>query len=547
MCNEATPADALPQNDELASVHIKISVPAVDRPAHRTVDREEWVPDGTPAQDCHQAKKSSLLYYAEHVGRAALLAAAIGVGAAIAGTAGTASAAPAKADTTLSAPSTATAPGGRSAADKTADSHTRTAAGPSNSERKNRSEKTENERHSRRENSKSRRNSRLDADTAAPDATPNAAPTNPAAVAPSETTDSAPARDHTGETAVAPLAVPANPATAASPAVQSTQATTLWSVLGWARHIKTVSATTTPAPAAGGTAAASGGTATVVSSGAATVVAKPAQIKLPASATVFTLRGRGFGALTPDRMPVEYGGIFSQAPYTMQALKYDTWGLGAFDKGVQMLDKALMSTSGNIIVMTHSEGSEIASRWIRLYADDPVRAAMAGRITFLLSGNPVRSGTGYLIDRFEGDGSVGVATPTDSPWAIIDVARRWDGWADWPADPTNRWAAAEAKAGKSASHMWYNKVDLYSSQNTVWRQGNTTFVLTHEDDLEILKRYRDAPADFVSAVRAEVEAGYNRPSADIPVPVQQIQSAQWRATFARLVAKYGDPAGILAR
>ena len=517
MCNEATPADALPQNDELESVHTKLSVPAADRPAHSAVEREEWVPDVTPARHSHLAKKSSLIYYAEHVGRAAVLAAALGVGAAIAGAAGTASAAPAKADTTVSAPSTATAPGGRSAADKTAVGHSRTAAGPSTSERTNRSEKIQNKRSSRLANSRSQRNSRLDANTTAPDVTPNAAPTDPATVAPGKTAVSGSARPHT-----APLASVGVATTAALAAPKNSTV-----------------------PIAGGTAAATGGTAAVVSTSAATVVAKPAQINLPASATVFTLRGRGFGAFTPDRMPVEYGGIFSQAPYTMQALKYGQWGLGAFAKGVQILDDALMSTSGSIIVMAHSEGSEIASRWIREYADDPVRAAMAGRVTFLLSGNPVRSGSGYLVGGFEGDGQIGVATPTNSPWAIVDVARRWDGWADWPADPTDRWAVAEAKAGKNTSHLWYSKVDLYSSQNTVWRQGNTTFVLTHEDELQILKKYRDAPADFVSAVRAEVEAGYNRPSADIPVPVQQIQSAQWRATFARLVAKYGDPAGIL--
>jgi hypothetical protein len=243
-------------------------------------------------------------------------------------------------------------------------------------------------------------------------------------------------------------------------------------------------------------------------------------------------------------MPKEYGGIFSQAPYTLQAVKYGQWGLSAFANGVQKLDDALMSSSGDVIVMAHSEGAEIATRWIRMYADDPTRAAMADRITFLLSGNPVRSGSGYLVGRFEGDGAIGVATPTDSPWAIVDVARRWDGWADWPTDSTNRWAIAEAIAGKTTSHMWYSKVDLYSPQNTVWQQGNTTFVLTQEPDLQILKKFRGAPADFVDAVRAEIEAGYNRPSADHPVPVVQIQDPKWRATFARLVAKYKDPAGM---
>ncbi len=220
---------------------------------------------------------------------------------------------------------------------------------------------------------------------------------------------------------------------------------------------------------------------------------------------------------------MSFGGIFNKAPYSMQSLAYEQWGLDAIKDGVQILDDALMSTSGNIIVMVHSEGSEVASRWIRQYADDPVRVAMADRVTFLLSGNPLRSGTGYAIGRMECDGVIGQATPTDSPSAIVDVARRWDGWADAPANSTNLWASAEAKAGMTTSHMLYSQVNLYSSQNTVWQEGNTTFVLTHEDKLQILKKYRKAPADFVNAVRAKVEAGYNRtsadgPSADIPAP-----------------------------
>ncbi len=37
------------------------------------------------------------------------------------------------------------------------------------------------------------------------------------------------------------------------------------------------------------------------------------------------------------------------------------------------------------------------------------------------------------------------------------------------------------------SHSLYSQVNLYDSQNTVWQEGNTTFVLTHESKLQILK------------------------------------------------------------
>jgi len=313
----------------------------------------------------------------------------------------------------------------------------------------------------------------------------------------------------------------------------------LWKIFPWARNTQTPSATTTPAHVADASRTAAVASSTAVS----TVVPISVGIKLPASATVFTLRGRGFGAATPDRMHLSFGGIFNQGPYSMTSLPYEQWGISAITDAVKILDAAVMSTSGNIIVLAHSEGAEVASRWIRQYANDPVRSAMAGRISFVLSGNPLRSGAGYVIGRRECDGVIGVGTPTDSPWAIIDVARRWDGWADAPADSTNLWAAAEAKAGMTGSHMWYSKVNLFDSKNTVWQEGNTTFVLTYESQLQILKKYRGAPADFVNAVRAKVEAGYNRTpvdssSANISAPVQ-IQSAKWQATYDKLALKYG--------
>ncbi len=138
-------------------------------------------------------------------------------------------------------------------------------------------------------------------------------------------------------------------------------------------------------------------------------------------------------------------GIFAQDPYSIVKLDYPTWGLNSIKEGVKILDAALMSTSGDIIVAGHSEGAQVASRWIRQYASDPVRADLATRLTFVLTGNPpLRSGSGKAIGLRESDGVIGQPTPTTTPWPIIDVARRWDGWADWPTDTTSEWAVANA-------------------------------------------------------------------------------------------------------
>ena len=603
-----TPASELMHNQTA------ITVPGVDRPIHHTVDREEWVPEGMPTGDGQPVKTGSPLHYVEHVGRAGVLAAALGVGAAIAGTAGVASAAPAKADTTNSAPSTPSNSGTRAAgehttrhASRTADNtrensretssspSTRSAAGGRSADENTTRNDSRTDRTSNRE-SHSRSETR---ETKTADVGSDETATTEAADTPSETVEvaSAPARDHAArstatdvapesaaapateqvvlisvlpeeqspvadaditttatpasakaavgqiqETVLAPLTVPASPT---NPTVQTVKTPLVWKIFPWAaRQAKTPTVTTAPAQdvAASRTATTTVASSTVASSTAA-VVSSSVGIKVPASATVFTLRGRDVPGI-PDDMSLQFGGVFNTGPYTATDLDYPIWSLDAIEAGVKILDASLMSTSGNIIVEGHSEGAQIISRWMRTYADDPTRAAMASRITFILTGNPLRAGGGKGIGMKEPDGEMGLATPTTTPYSVIDVARRYDRWADEP-HTTNAWSIANSTSAMNSFHTDYTKVSLNDSTNTVWREGNTTYVLTFEKTLPLLLTVsKIAPADFVNAVRAKIEAGYTRVSSDsgssanIP-SVIKIKSRTWQAKFDKLVLQYG--------
>ena len=153
--------------------------------------------------------------------------------------------------------------------------------------------------------------------------------------------------------------------------------------------------------------------------------------------------------------------------------------------GVLNLDAALRTTPGQKIVLAQSQGAQVASRWMREHAGDPA-APRPSELTFVLTGNPLRSdGGGYIIGRTEVGGTTGLPTPTDTPWHIIDVARRYDGWADWPVDQDNETAIKNAKMGKRKLHTKYSKVDINDPRSTVWTRGNTTYVLTYEDSLPI--------------------------------------------------------------
>jgi pimeloyl-ACP methyl ester carboxylesterase len=215
-------------------------------------------------------------------------------------------------------------------------------------------------------------------------------------------------------------------------------------------------------------------------------------LPLPHAATVLTLSGLNFNLTR--YMPRQFGGVFARPPYTMREVRYPaSLASDSISKGVAALDAALRTTSGPVIVLAHSQGAQVASHWMRQHADDPT-APSSDRLVFLLTGNPLRREGGYIVGRREVGGTIGLPTPVTTRWRVIDVARRYDGWADWPADETNRPAVAKARAGMFTVHKRYDAVSLHDPSNTVWTRGTTTFVLTREE------------------VQPHIEQAYRRPT-----------------------------------
>lgn len=237
-----------------------------------------------------------------------------------------------------------------------------------------------------------------------------------------------------------------------------------------------------------------------------------ATLTIPRSGTVLTLSGLNYNVY--NDMPQKFQGIFSRAPYVMKKIDYPaSLDSNSITKGVASLNTMLRSTQGQKIVLGHSQGAQVASHWMRKYANDPT-APPASELTFILSGNPLRSAGGYLIGRPEVGSTIGQPTPTNTKWPIIDVARRYDGWADWVQDQGNRWAVNNANAGKSTIHSSYHAVNLYASTNTVWKSGNTTYVLTKEDDLPVWSNDAKYPVAVRAAVKSYIESAYKRTAND---------------------------------
>ncbi len=250
--------------------------------------------------------------------------------------------------------------------------------------------------------------------------------------------------------------------------------------------------------------------------------------KIPAAATVLTLCGQTFNLTDP--MPQILRGVFAQPPYTLRQVTYPaSLKSTTIADGVAALNTAL-AAPGPTIVVAHDLGAQVCSRWMREHAAD---TSPLTDVTFLLAGNPLRStGGGSLIGATEIGGTIGQPTPTDTPWPVVDIARRWDGVADWPTDTSVAVAVRNATAGKTLHHN-YSGVDLWDPGHTVWTVGNTTYLLTAEPALPLLRRMT-VPDEVATRVRSAVEAAYSRPESDPQIAPGWTRNLFWNSVFDQL-------------
>jgi hypothetical protein len=187
-------------------------------------------------------------------------------------------------------------------------------------------------------------------------------------------------------------------------------------------------------------------------------------------------------------------------------------------EGVGYLDDN--AQSGDVI-WGYSEGAVVGS----LYKRDTTTAD----VQYVWTANPMRPNGGFL-SRFEPFGTIPIldmtfygSSPTTSPgWApgdppnTFDYARQYDGWTDWPANPLNVVASANALMGALLIHVDYASVgpDDAISQG---QYGDTAYNLIPTYPVPLLMPVQMVPvvgpiaADTLDpVVRVVVEAGYDR-------------------------------------
>ena len=187
-------------------------------------------------------------------------------------------------------------------------------------------------------------------------------------------------------------------------------------------------------------------------------------------------------------------------------------------EGVGYLNDSVQSGD---VIWGYSQGAVVGS----LYKRDTTTPG----ITYVYIANPMRP-NGGVLSSFEQFGTVPVldvtfhgSSPTTSPgWApgepptTFDYARQYDGWTDWPTNPLNPVAGANALMGILLIHDDYVSVGPEDAISQ-GQYGDTAYYLIPTYPVPLLMPVQMVPflgtiaADTLDpVVRLVVEAGYNR-------------------------------------
>ena len=177
----------------------------------------------------------------------------------------------------------------------------------------------------------------------------------------------------------------------------------------------------------------------------------------------------------------------------------------------------------------YSEGANVTTLYKRefnQYYSNPANGPAPSNVSFVLIGNGNRPNGGFL-ERFNGLYIPGVelsfdgATPTTTAGAngkitTVDIAQQYDGFADFPTNPLNVLADANALAGINLVHLNYQGANVNNAQFQA-TYGDTAYYLIPTYPLPLLMPLTLIPgvgpiaADMLDpTLRVLVESAYNR-------------------------------------
>jgi hypothetical protein len=250
------------------------------------------------------------------------------------------------------------------------------------------------------------------------------------------------------------------------------------------------------------------------------------------AATVLTLEGGIVGIQHLIHFtPTQLGGELCKAPNHCQPVDYLAAPGDKFNElGADNVQAAVdgLPTDEQIVLFGHSQGGQVIYTDLRRWSEHPEIAPDPSRLTWVSIGNPANRYGGRrpaMVDGFSN------WLPEDTDYQGYEVIRQYDGWADWPDDPSNLLAVANAFVGMFTIHTNYRQVDLNDPNNLRYTPdqpdgspGNVTYIWAPTDYLPLAKLTGPLAPIVDNMLRPIVEKAYDRP-VNIPDPTPPAASA----------------------
>lgn len=214
------------------------------------------------------------------------------------------------------------------------------------------------------------------------------------------------------------------------------------------------------------------------------------------------------------------------------------------EQGAENLNTQLLARAGKKIVCGHSMGAQVIYKWMRDYGPDST--VDPADVAFISSGNMERKYGGIahvtggnisgvpIVAAYDGNG-----LPTECPWRVIDVARQYDPFADYPKTSGTSAAKWQDNINKSFAlivnnpHKDYTKVSLVDPGNVWFNEGTVSYVLVPTFPLPLVaKTYwylvASKQAEREAVLRPVVESNYDRPFPSIPQASPVVKTSKWQ-------------------
>ncbi len=254
---------------------------------------------------------------------------------------------------------------------------------------------------------------------------------------------------------------------------------------------------------------------------------------------VLTLEGTRipFVQSTPVQMALR--GEMCKGEFVCRAVNYPaSLSPSSAPKGVQALNADLQQATEPVVVFGFSQGASVATELMIARAEGRMPEAVVPE-SYVLIGNPQHGLNGiFKINNFE------------NPYPTTNISVEYDLFSDFPNNPFNILAIANAFSGLALAHrLGYGDVDVNSYDNLIYQDGQTTYILVPTENLPILQGWRNIGLGFIADAlegpfRASINRAYDRSMYEVqasPVEVQVEEAPQQDAPSARATIAMDEP------